>query len=167
MTQEDKELLLKDLCTRLPYGTKLNIKGQDGPTLYNFDEDLYTIWIEGRFSINDRGEGDEDGICEIKPYLRTISSMTDDEKDELLNLLFDKEAKYFYVDEEGFIDGKTSDLMKDGLNYPAFCPINIALYTDWLNSHHFDVHNLIGRGLAIDCTGLNIYEKTPQEGQRL
>lgn len=28
---------------------------------------------------------------------------------------------------------------------------------DWLNAHHFDFHNLIGRGLAIDCTGLNVY----------
>lgn len=77
--------------------------------------------------------------------------MTEEEKEELLNLLFDKEAKHFYINGEGLIDGKTLSLMKEGLNYPAFCPINITLYTDWLNARHFDYRGLIEKGLALEA----------------
>lgn len=74
------------------------------------------------------------GIHGIKPYLRSMLNMTSDERKEydklIANCLYDAEAYFFE-------------------NYNR-------LY-DWLLSHHFDVRNLIGRGLAIDCTGLNIY----------
>lgn len=141
MAQKDEQLLLKDLCARLSYGVKVQYNNE----IYNIDyiSALYTevkLDIPANYTI---------GIFEIKPYLRPMSSMTEEEKEELLNLLFDKEAKYFYIDEGGLIDGKTSDLMKEGLNYPAFCPINIELYTDWLNVHHFDYRGLIEKGLAL------------------
>jgi hypothetical protein len=75
---------LKDLSARLPYGVWLNVKGQDGPKLFDFDEELWSLWIEdSRFSINDRGEGDYEGICEIKPYLRPIHKLTEEELEEL------------------------------------------------------------------------------------
>lgn len=89
MEQKDKELLLKDLSARLPYGVWLNVKGQDGPKLFDFDEKLWSLWIEdSRFSINDRGEGDYEGICEIKPYLRPMSSMTEEEIVEINSMGF-------------------------------------------------------------------------------
>ena len=129
MTREDKQLLLKDLSTRLPYKVVVTDGVEDyvptSPFLYRYIE------------------------MGCKPYLRPMSSMTDEEKEELLNLLFDKEAKYFYIDKEGTIDGKTFDLMKEGFNYPAFCTTNIVLYTDWLNEHHFDYRDLIKKSLAI------------------
>jgi len=141
MKQEDRQLLLKDLCARLPYGIIVNVNGNDE----RVDEiNPFEGTITCGFQCFD--------IEECKPYLRSIASMTNREKEELLNLLFDKDAKYFYIDEEGFIDGKTSDLLKEGLNYPAFCPVNIELYTDWLNAHHFDYRGLIEKGLAIEVT---------------
>ena len=136
MIQKDKELLLCDLCARLPYGVKVKFGNDVIPsplTPHLLDNYWYMVDIY------------------LKPYLRPMSSMTKEEKEELLNLLFDKESKNFYIDEEGFIDGKTSDLMKDGLNYPSFCPINIVLYTDWLNAHHFDYRGLIEKGLALEA----------------
>jgi len=148
MTQKEKQLLLKDICTRLPHGVKVAYLATTFSIQYvdrKFDE----VKLDGMpHTVS---------TSHIRPYLRTISSMTKEEKEELLNLLFDKDAKCFYIDEEGTIDGKTSYLMKEGINYPAFCTINIILYTDWLNAHHFDFRNLIEKGLAIDCTGLNIY----------
>ena len=141
MIQEDRQLLLKDLCARLPYGIIVNVNGNDE----RVDEiNPFEGTITCGFQCFD--------IEECKPYLCSMSSMTNREKEELLNLLFDKDAKYFYIDEEGFIDGKTSDLLKEGLNYPAFCPVNIELYTDWLNAHHFDYRGLIEKGLAIEVT---------------
>ena len=149
MPQEDKELLLKDICARIPYGVichanEINIDGE-----LIFVNKLYNI--AALYYDNAIGKFESCPIDDIKPYLRSISSMTEDEKEELLNLLFDKEAKYFYIDEEGFIDGKTSDLMKEGFNYPSFCPINIELYTDFLLSHHFDYRGLIEKKLAIEA----------------
>lgn len=144
MTQEDKELLLKDLSARLPYHVHLKVWLKDGTTeegpldlKHNYGDVLRDAFYYKK-------------IIDIKPYLRPMSSMTEEEKEELLNLLFDKEAKYFYIDEEGFIDGKTSDLMKEGFNYPSFCPINIELYTDFLLSHHFDYRGLIEKKLALE-----------------
>lgn len=77
MTQEEKQLLLKDLCTRLPYGVMCNH--------YNRTEIIANISDKGFYQPMSR-----DGwhnIEEIKPYLRPLSSMTDEEKNELLQLM--------------------------------------------------------------------------------
>ena len=149
-------LLLKDLCARLPYGVIVNIPHDyyDELKAYikaiNPEREIIYYEICGSSTpLFDRN------ILGIKPYLRSMSSMTEEEKQNLLNLLFDKEAKYFYIDDEGFIDGKTSNLMKEGLNYPAFCTINVNLYTDWLNANHFDYRGLILKALAIEVTKEN------------
>jgi hypothetical protein len=132
MDLKEKELLLKDLSARLPYGVWLNVKGQDGPKLFDFDEKLWSLWIEdSRFSINDRGEGDYEGICEIKPYLRPMSSMTEEERNE-----------YF-------------DFRSQELQRVAFVEVGreeaISEIIDWLLSHHFDIRELIEKGLALEA----------------
>jgi DNA-directed RNA polymerase delta subunit len=133
MTQEDKELLFKDLSARLPYGVKIHINSpieeQNSMELFDVNLDSEHIgvgngkWAFRAIPIID----DEDEAKVVKPYLRPMSSMTEEEKREY-------QAFFNY----------------DGVEYPEE-------YIDWLNAHHFDFHNLIGRGLAIDCTGLNIY----------
>ena len=151
MTKEEKILLVKDLGQRILYGVKFKLT----VTFYTITGiDLTTVedgeWQGWDYVVMAKGIAPVE-IKYVKPYLRPMSSMTEKEKKELLNLLFDKEAKYFYIDEEGTIDGKTFDLMKDGLNYPTFCPVNIVLYTDWLNEHHFDYRGLIEKGLALEA----------------
>ncbi len=145
MTQEEKQLLLQDLCARLPYHVMCKLWLKDRTT----EEGALDLQYNYSDILQDAFYYDE--IVNIKPYLRPMSSMTEEEKEELLNLLFDKEAKHFYINGEGLIDGKTSSLMKEGLNYPAFCPINITLYTDWLNAHYFDYRGLIEKGLALEA----------------
>ena len=123
MEENLKQLLFKDLCARLPYGVIVEYKSQEskgdvelGPGNIGYILQLGHGWWK-----------------ECKPYLRPMSSMTDEESKEFALLQTD-----FYV---------------DGFLYPI-AAINMV---NWLNAHHFDFRNLIERGLAIDCTNLNIY----------
>lgn len=125
MTQEDKQLLLKDLCARLPYGVKcaifdkkIEFGGFDGRYPFILDgitveTDGVDVWLEkANFSFET-----------IKPYLRPMESMTEEEENEY-NSLNAYEKGIFPHTEEAF---------------------------DWLNVHHFDYRGLIPMGLAIEA----------------
>ena len=116
MNQEDKELLLKDLCTRLPY--KCAYRASRGITHWISDSNFtgYTFYK----------------ISEIKPYLRPMESMTEEEEKEYIN-----------------IDNLSYTCPMDYAHFPAFKRI------DWLNAHHFDYRGLIPKGLAIAVTEKN------------
>ena len=121
MTQEEKDLLLKDLCARLPYGVM--VKDRNG---------IHKLTV-GNTEFTDLFYSNK---CNIKPYLRPMSSMTEKEKNQ-----FDK---FVCIDEDAWI-GKSikgyinqSMIMSDGV--------------DWLNKHHFDHRGLIEKGLAIEVT---------------
>ena len=74
MTQEDKELLLKDLCSRLPYGLKVKSEHYSFPV---------TILYSGNIDdIKFKETGGIENICTIKPYLFPLSSMTKGQKYE-------------------------------------------------------------------------------------
>ena len=148
MTQEEKSLLLKDLCGRLPYGVKIEL----------------TWWVMGEGTyINTTLEpdhieqllNDEDGDTEIKPYLRPMSSMTEEEKMELLEVVVGKDAiKYFQVLIDGSIDNTDAahqDLQNFTMHWVNFDGINTASYLDWFNAHYFDYRGLIEKGLALEA----------------
>ena len=125
----DKELLLKDLCARLPYHVRLKVWLKDGTTEEGF-LDLkhnYGDVLRDAFYYNE--------IIDIKPYLFPLSSMTEEEWED-----YQKIRMIDWV--HGDINGTF---------------INAGLIVDWLNAHHFDYRNLINKNLAIDCTNLNIY----------
>ena len=132
MTPKDKELLLKDLCARLPYGVKIEF------TWWVMDEgtcDITTLEPDHIEQII----GDEVGNAEIKPYLFPMSSMTDEQKEEYY-ILCDFVPTYHH---------EVGDIIEDAYdNWESI---------DYLNAHHFDYRGLIEKGLAIDATGLNIY----------
>ena len=108
MTQEEKQLLLADLCARLPYGVL--VLNKDG------DVESFT-WQE----LKEFGDG-----YISKPYLRPMSSMTEEEDDEW----------WKFANEPYVVNEHTSSL-------------------DWLNAHHFDYRGLIEKGLAIEVTEEN------------
>lgn len=132
MTQEEKELLLKDICGRLPYGVKVLYEGWDSDhgCEYTTVEDLigiddrfiYTLW---------RGERQKHSIVgllsitDYKPYLRPLSSMTDEEHEEYRK----------YVKE---VNGFTYN-------------INCSDLIDWFNRKMFDYRGLIPKGLALEA----------------
>ena len=79
MTQKDKELLLKDLTARLPYGVKIELSWWDMGEWISINTTLEPECIEELLN-------DEDGDIEVKPYLFPLSSMTEEEKEEYRQL---------------------------------------------------------------------------------
>lgn len=143
MTQEDKELLLKDLCARLPYGVKVesvyinpDTKERKSHGIEVFDAtDILVI---------------KEGFGEFKPYLFPLSSMTEEQKKELnkkFNVqLLGNTIYSIHYHSEGCWD---TDLELDLQDWLWFI--------NWCYKNHFDICGLIKKGLAIDATGLNIY----------
>lgn len=73
MTQEERQLLLKDLCARLPYGVKVVYLA----TTYSIQ------YIESEFDeIKLEGLPYTIVIGYVKPYLRPMYSMTEKEQEE-------------------------------------------------------------------------------------
>lgn len=135
MTHENKELLFKDLCARLPYGVKIqvndNIETVEGINI------LDNIVEFGTYMACD--------IEDVKPYLFPMSSMTEEQQNE-----FDRT----YANDMQVV----SDNLKNRLDGQPY-EMNLGHYRhiDWCNTHHFDYRGLIEKGLALDATGLNIY----------
>ena len=132
MTQEQKQLLLKDLCARLPYGVKCHFKygtAESDITLKCIDGDVARFdygWY-GKFHV----------IIDpqyIKPYLRSLSSMTEEEKVEIQDLYHKN----------------TQEVFKDPSEIRGYRFYDISV-VDWLNEHHFDYRGLIEKGLALEA----------------
>ena len=122
MTQEDRELLLKDLSARLPYGVKIRLGDYDYQVCgYDSEKEMpVKIWYYYDSNIILKSYIDIH-LTDYRPYLRPMSSMTEEEK-------IDYQAFFNY----------------DGVEYPEE-------YIDWLNAHHFDYRGLIPMGLAIEA----------------
>ena len=140
MNQEDKELLLKDLCARLPYHIRLKVWLKDGTTeegVLDLEHNYGDI-LRDAFYYNE--------IIDIKPFLRPMSSMTEEEKEELSHLL----PKDWSVE----ID-KLNNFYFD-MSPSIFMEIDVFLnIIDWLNKKMFDYRGLIEKGLAIAVTEEN------------
>lgn len=115
--EKDKELLLKDLCARLPYGVK--VKSSRRRSLVTLSLDVMTDFHLG---------------CSVKPYLRPFSSMTEKEKEKMYH-----DCYIVSID----FGRKTADMV---------AVPNSTKIVDWLNAHHFDHHNLIEKGLALEAS---------------
>ena len=90
--------------------------------------------------------------CNIKPYLRSMSSMTDKEKKDLLNYVVGKGSKYFEVCDDVSITDKSSDvqdLKSFELKWINFNPNTTSRYIEWLLKKHFDFCDLIPKNLAL------------------
>ena len=144
MTQEDKQLLLKDLSARLPYGVKCIVtksrteEGQKGDV-----GKIGWVSLEGVDCIGDR-EPFFSEFGNFKPYLIPLSSMTEDQYIEFII------ASGWNCEITDIRRGKFPCISYIGLD----CIYNTI---DWFNKNHFDYRGLIEKGLAIDATGLNIY----------
>ena len=141
MTLEDKELLLKDLCARLPYGVKVKTNNIN----------ILKLGTHTRV-----GEYVTDVIEPCKPYLFPLSSMTEEQKKEYYSLANDVTIKpgqgcYLGIKIHCITLGISDNPHEGVWDY-----INLDAL-DWLNKNHFDYRGLIPMGLAIDCTNLNIY----------
>ena len=153
MTKEEKQLLLKDLCARLPYGVKvwykyypINITEKFATSIRLSDN---KIALSSKFT----KEGDwypieEAGEILIKPYLRPMSSMTEDEREEIEVFIFNEwyQEDSCKIDKEGWIE-ILANYDVSGID-PCFC----SDYVDFLLSRHLDFRGLIPMGLALEAT---------------
>lgn len=135
MITEEKELLLKDLCARLPYGVHLFTNSKHHIRLLTISNDIdydEQFWINGLYDID-----------EVKPYLRPMSNMTDKELTEFLEIkgrnLNSEELKTF----------------REGVTAIVSTLSSYSKHIDWLNKYHFDYRGLIEKGLAIEVTKEN------------
>ena len=142
MTREDKELLLKDLSARLPYGVKIKL------TRRVMGEGTYTNTTLEPNHIKQL-LNDEDGDTEIKPYLFPMSSMTEEEFTKLKEY---SSLKYDQLDLTSFQNGtyKCLDFYLSEVSSGA-----VIRVFDWLNKYHFDYRDLIQMDLAIAVTKEN------------
>lgn len=137
MTQEDKRLLLKDLCNRIMYGVKCAVyENTDVHTLSGVLPNK--VYNELYFEELDWKECN--GFADIqycKPYLFPLSNMTKEQRYELHDLIHNLNVLA--------INGEIGDWIVSSSEI------------DWYNKNHFDYKGLIEKGLALDATGLNIY----------
>ena len=149
MTREEKELLLKDLCERLPYGVKVKTPYNDAILRGIVDRKGVKTTIDYTDIVTDKQTYP---IKYIKPYFRPMSSMTEEEEKEIQEIIGDPDNACIIRK----IDG-----LELWLNYidtdPTIWLNTIFEVQDYLNKNHFDYRGLIEKGLAIDATNLNIY----------
>ena len=134
MTREEKQLLLQDLSARLPYGVKIETPKGIG--------DLGTIKLTifyHELGVNVKAtERDYFPLDECKPYLRPLSSITEEEENEWNGLNIDP-----LLEAVGERHTRIEDLMLRTKS--QYNPV------DWLNAHHFDYRGLIEKGLALEA----------------
>ena len=138
MTQEDKELLLKDLCSRLPYGVKVESIFINPDTKEHKLCGIEIFDATSLLMVRDK-------IGEFKPYLFPLSSMTEEQLYELREM-FGFEIEF----RDGLIE--VSTFHHNSLGY-----LEMDAMFEWFNRNQFDYRGLIEKGLAIDATNLNIY----------
>ena len=114
MTREEKQLLFKDLCGRLPYGVVVRCTDSDTDYKCFLTTDI----------LHEIQNGYE--YYDYRPYLRPMSSMTEEERVEFerLSFVYDTSDGSMLFSEKGL---------------------------DWLNAHHFDYRGLIEKGLALEA----------------
>jgi hypothetical protein len=143
MTQEEKQLLLEDLCGRLSHGVMVSVQGGEFDS-YKYP---YQLTAVSKFGL--------DSFCkvyhpiytpfgvpnveDVKPYLRPMSSMTEEEYNE-----YDKETDLDVKD--------SSETLKENLKAKSRARISKWYHgVDWLDAHHFDYRGLIEKGLALEA----------------
>ena len=120
MTREEKELLLKEISARLPYGLIVQYKRK---TFEPYSEYTADEKVEIDDMLHHRLK-----VLDCKPYLRPMSSMTEEESEKF----------------EEFLELQTE--------YTTGADIRFKYdMFDWLNSRHFDYRGLIEKGLALEA----------------
>ena len=136
-TNGNTKELIKDLCSRLPYGVILKTDNVFPQKLegVSFDKDTFLVWVsDGGFTLD---------CMDCKPYLLPLSSITEEQKSYINGRWGVNEHFEFEIDPlwgEYFVDIR-----------------NAVDFINWCYENHFDINGLIPRGLAEDATDKNIY----------
>lgn len=146
MTEQERNILLVDLCARLPYGVKIDrewvapMTGSPEHSIHEFDTfdiEILTSWLDeegGGLVTCDDGRLHWVRKYSCKPYLRSILSITKEERRELLHF-----GGLSISESEEILDVSC-------VGFERHCKVQ-----DWLNAHHFDYRGLIEKGLALEA----------------
>lgn len=137
LTQEDKLLLLTDLCGRMPFGVVCT------DTYLNETGTLSAIGLNYDMGVLDKDDGEDVSVYipNCKPYLFPLESMTEEQKNE-----------YHYI--VNYISSDDTENWKEG----EFVYVDqFSQLMHFYHINHLDYRGLIPKGLANDATGLNIY----------
>lgn len=155
MTQEDRKLLLQDLSARMPYGVKIKLGDYAYQVCgYNSEKPLpLKIWY---YYGNSSKSLIDVYLEDYHPYLRPMSSMTEEEAKEIAILndikdILSVKVTSDYIDvivDDGVCSTERRTIWYDEI-------ISSIEIFDWLNAHHFDYRGLIEEGLAIAVTEEN------------
>ena len=148
MTQEEKDLLYKDLCARLPYGVKVRVTPVTELKHLTYDAKLFNINTNNIFGVitDDNVKYIPHNVEEVKPYLFPLSSMTEEQKKELEDMGWSF---------DNFEINNINECLGTYREYVSHSDCFTLI--DWCNKNHFDCRGLIPMGLAVDATSLNIY----------
>jgi hypothetical protein len=130
MTNEEKQLLLKDLCARLSYGTEISLVDGTSGMITSIKIVPHGTFVTVYFN---RDSVEDASLEDIKPYLRSLSSMTEEERGQ-------------YMD---FIEWSYNDY--DGTTTTCIDKERLHEYLNFIYSHHLDDNNLIERGLVLEA----------------
>lgn len=136
METNERQLLIRDLCSRLPYMVKVHIINKNNG---NETDDVLTP-----STINHL----QDWV--VKPYLRPMSSMTEFEKQSLFNAFNNKYA----IIGEYCIDCNNHWSVKprtEPLGFQSVTYESMQGVIDWFNKNHFDYRGLIPMGSALEA----------------
>lgn len=131
MTQEEKQLLLKDLCARLPYGVMVRVEVND--VFIKPTDEVATVNTINMFDCPQK--------FKITPYLRPMSRMSEEERKELSDYLCEQ-----VMSNKIGITIPPNPTQGKGIPF-----IWMGDCIDWLNVHHFDYRGLIEKGLALEA----------------
>ncbi len=131
MTQEQKELLIKDLCCRLPYNCIVSV-AEGGTNGIQWDDATLNSYLLHQIM-------EEDAWEYVKPYLRPLPSMTEDEYNDMYNQLYSSQ-------EEFYRNCSNTDYIGKYIRIIANDTVN-----DWLNKNMFDYRGLIKKGLVLEA----------------
>ena len=152
MNKEDKALLVKDLCARIPYAVVVEFANGFRGVLHNievihlYNNDSETDYVDDYLaSIDFFGDGDKFSIEDFKPCLIPFESMTEAQKEELYKIGWYLDGDKIYSCFRNY----------DDENYKTHTDCFELI--NWCYENHFDINGLIPRGLAEDATDKNIY----------
>ena len=156
MTQSDKDLLLKDLSARLPYGVKAYVRNWSKLDR-KYYEGVYVVdticpllnnvlITSDKFSVEVIVGYDD---YEIKTYLFPLSSMTAEQKYDFYCRFIENDCDFDDF-KEFYLDNGMWHKLLTSLDY-------VEAIVDWFNKNHLDYRGLITKDLANDATNKNIY----------
>lgn len=142
MDEKEYDLVMKDLCGRLPYGVKANVAGWDEEKqeevniplrVYSIDTDGYLRFDDNDYDVNYYG------IEHCTLFLRPLSSMTNEEKHECQDIL------------GGNVEISDDFIVIIDSSIKSLSYLELEALFSWLNKKMFDYRGLISKGLALEA----------------